>query len=103
MIYQAKQFSLKNGLKVTIKSPEVNDSLKLLDNIVSVSKSTNYLLSQPEDYDIYYQNIKLEEDYINSLKLKSSTQRLVWVCTYTQHVNVFIKKISLQFSPWSSV
>ena len=70
MIYQAKQFSLKNGLKVTIKSPEANDSLKLLDNIVSVSKSTNYLLSQPEDYDIYYQNIKLEEDYINSFKEK---------------------------------
>ena len=61
MIYEAHEFTLKNGLKVTIKSPEVSDALKLLDNIVNVSKSTNYLLSEPEDYDIYYKDITLKE------------------------------------------
>lgn len=70
MIYEAHEFTLKNGLKVTIKSPEVSDALKLLDNIVNVSESTNYLLSEPEDYDIYYKDIKLEEDFITSFNNK---------------------------------
>lgn len=66
MIYAAKEFTLKNGLKVTVKSPEVSDALKVLNHITKVSKTTHYLLSEPEDYDIYYQNMKLEEDFIAS-------------------------------------
>lgn len=66
MIYPAKEFVLKNGLKVIVKSPEVSDALNLLDSVVNVAKSTDFLLGEPEDYDKYYQDIKLEEDFINS-------------------------------------
>ena len=66
MIYEAKEFTLKNGLKVIIKSPEVSESLNVLNHVVKVAKSTHYLLSEAEDYDMYYQNIKLEEDFISS-------------------------------------
>ena len=68
MIYPAHEFTLKNGLKVLIKSPEIGDALKLLDNIVNVSKTTHYLLSEPEDYDKYYKDIKLEEAFIASFE-----------------------------------
>ena len=33
MIYQAKEFTLKNGLKVVIKTPEISDARNLLDSI----------------------------------------------------------------------
>ena len=66
MIYEKKDFILKNGLKISIKSPSASDAKKLLDNITMISSSTPFLLSEPEDYDHYYQNMKLEEDFINS-------------------------------------
>ena len=42
MIYEAKEFTLKNGLKVIIKSPEVSESLQVLNHVVKVAKSTHY-------------------------------------------------------------
>ncbi|MBO4666989.1 MAG: GNAT family N-acetyltransferase [Bacilli bacterium] len=66
MIYPAHEFTLKNGLKVLIKSPEISDAKMLLDNVVNVCKTTPFLLSEVEDYDKYYQNMKLEEDFIAS-------------------------------------
>ena len=66
MIDKAREFTLKNGLKVIIKSPEVSDALNLLTSVTKVSASTPFLLGAPEDYDKYYQNMKLEEDFINS-------------------------------------
>ena len=77
MIYEAKEFTLKNGLKVIIRSPEVSESLKVLNNVVKVAKSTHYLLSAPEDYDTYYQNIKLEEDFISSFYNNKDYKRLI--------------------------
>ena len=65
MIQPAHEFILKNGLKVTVKSPDVSDAKKLLDNVTNVAASTPFLLSEPEDYDKYYQDMKLEENFIN--------------------------------------
>ena len=78
MIYQAKEFTLKNGLKVIVKSPEVSDALNLLTSVTKVAESTPFLLSEPEDYDMYYQNMKLEEDFINS----SNNNKDYMLCVY---------------------
>ena len=66
MIYQAKDFFLKDGTKVTLKTPEISDAQKLLDNIIEISASTDYLLSTPKDYDIYLQDMSKEEGFIQS-------------------------------------
>ena len=47
MIYEAKEFTLKNGLKVTLKSPEISDAPKLLDSIIKTSATTDYITSLP--------------------------------------------------------
>ena len=64
MIYGPKEFTLKNGLKVTIKSPDVGDAQKLLDNIIGVAKTTNYILSTPQDFEKFINDITLEEGRI---------------------------------------
>lgn len=64
MIYEPKEFILKNGLKVIFRSPEIEDASKLIEQIVSVAGSTDYLLSTPEDFDVYKTDIKREEDLI---------------------------------------
>ena len=66
MIYEAHEFSLKDGTKVIIKSPAISDGPKLLANIIAISASTDFLLSVPEDYDIYLKDMKKEEDFIAS-------------------------------------
>lgn len=66
MIYEAHEFLLKDGTKVIIKSPDISDGPKLLANIIAISASTDFLLSVPEDYDIYLKDMKKEEDFISS-------------------------------------
>ena len=64
MIYEPRQFKLKNGLMVTFRTPEVRDAAKLLDQIISVAGSTDYLLSTPEDFDEFKRDITREESFI---------------------------------------
>lgn len=50
MIYQRKEFVLKNGTKLILKSPEQSDA-KMLNQIVKTTSQTDYLLSTPNDFD----------------------------------------------------
>lgn len=66
MIFQEKCYILRDGRKISIKSPEVEDANMLLNHIVKVASSTDYLLSEPEDFGKYYQDISKEEALIKS-------------------------------------
>ena len=66
MIYQRKEFVLKDGTKVVFKTPEVSDAKQLLDSITAVCDATDYLLSASEDFQRYYENLTIEEDFIAS-------------------------------------
>ena len=66
MIFQRKEVTLKDGSKVTFKTPEVGDATKLLDHIIAVAASTNNLLSEPRDFQKYLDDISLEEKYISN-------------------------------------
>ena len=78
MIYSEKEFTLKNGLKVILKSPEVSDAPKLLDSIIKVSETTDFITSLPEDYQIYLDDMKKEEAFIEGSN-KSDTNYLIAV------------------------
>ncbi len=43
MIYKAKEFTLKNGIKVTLKSPEISDAQKMIDCIIDITRTTDYM------------------------------------------------------------
>lgn len=75
MICAPKEFILKNGQKVIIKSPEVKDAQELINQIIGVASSTDYLLSVPEDFNKYVEDIKKEEDFIEW----SKTDRGYWL------------------------
>ena len=66
MIYEAQEFVLKDGNKVILKTPEIEDAQMLIDNIVSVASSTDNLLSTPEDFNKLIANIDLEKQWIIS-------------------------------------
>ena len=66
MIYEAKEFTLKNGLKVTLKSPEISDAFKMIDCIIDISRTTDYITSLPEDYQMYLDDMKKEEAFLES-------------------------------------
>ena len=72
MIYEAKEFVLKDGTTVVLKTPEIGDASKLLHNIIAVASSTDYLLSVPEDFDAFVKDIKKEEEYISSFKTNNN-------------------------------
>lgn len=66
MIYQAKEFTLKNGLKVVVKTPEKSDARGLLQNIIDISATTDFITSLPEDYQVYLDDISKEETFIEN-------------------------------------
>ena len=66
MIYEPREFQLKDGTKVVFKSPELGDAKLMIDNIVAVASITENLLSTPHDFDKYYADISLEEKWIVS-------------------------------------
>lgn len=66
MVYSEREFVLKDGTKVAFKSPDVSDARLLLDHIIKVASSTNNILSTPDDFKKYLDDISLEEKYIAS-------------------------------------
>lgn len=64
MIYKAKEFTLKNGQKVILKSPEISDAYQMIDCIIDVSRTTDYITSLPEDYQVYLDDMKKEEAFL---------------------------------------
>ena len=71
MIYEPKEFVLKNGLRVVLRSPEKEDAYNLIQQIISVTSSTDYLLSTPSDFQHYLDDISKEEAFIEWSKTDS--------------------------------
>ena len=76
MIYQAKEFTLKNGLKVVFRTPEISDAPRLLDAIIKVSATTDYITSLPEDYQIYLDDMAKEEAFIKNIRESADSYML---------------------------
>lgn len=91
MIYAPKEFILKNGQKVIIRSPEKEDAQELINQVIGVAASTDYLLSVPEDFNKYLEDMKKEEDLIEW----SKTDRGYWLIACTD--NKIIANCSLRF------
>ena len=91
MIYEPKEFILKNGLKVIIRSPEKEDARELIDQIMDVAGSTDYLLSVPQDFQPYLDDMKKEEDFIEW----SKTDRGYWLIVCLD--NKVLANCSLRF------
>lgn len=81
MIYLPKKIVLKNGLEVILRSPEVEDASALIKQIIAVASSTDYLLSTPEDFQSYLDDIKKEEDFIRW----SKTDNGYWIIACINH------------------
>lgn len=84
MIFPKKEVLLKDGSKVIFKSPEVSDAKMLLNNIVNVCSSTDNLLSTPEDFAKFINDISLEENFIKS----HSEGKNTIICVYDNDVIV---------------
>lgn len=81
MIYQRKEFVLKNGTKLILKSPEQSDAKMLLNQIVKTTSQTDYLLSTPNDFD---EDISKEEEFIS--RFNESNDYLI--CAYVDGIIV---------------
>ena len=68
MIYEPKEFILKDGRKVIFKTPEISDAKKLLNSIITVANSTDFLLSTEQDFEHYVKDITKEENFIASAR-----------------------------------
>ena len=64
MVFNPKEVTLKNGTVVILKTPEEKDAHMMLDNIISIANSTDYLLSAASDFEHYLKNISEEEAFI---------------------------------------
>lgn len=51
MIFEAKEITLKNGIKAILKTPETTDAKMFLDNILAASGETEFLSRYPEDWE----------------------------------------------------
>lgn len=69
MIYEAKEFTVKDGLKVVFKTPEKSEAKELLDFIRSIAGQTEFLLSSPEDRKF---DLAGEEQFIESYRDNNS-------------------------------
>ena len=92
MVYAPKEFTLKNGQKVILRSPEKEDAEELINQVISVAKSTDFLLSVPEDFNKYLEDMKKEEDLIEW----SKTDRGHWLIACTE--SKIIANCSLRFN-----
>lgn len=88
MIYQRKEFVLKNGTKLILKSPEQSDAKMLLNQIVKTTSQTDYLLSTPNDFD---EDISKEEEFIS--RFNDSNDYLI--CAYVD--GIIVGNSSLKF------
>ena len=68
MIFEEKEYVLKNGLKIILKTPEIKDAKMLLNNIITCTKESEYLLSTERDFQKYIDDITLEEKFIEGFK-----------------------------------
>ena len=75
MIYEEKEFVVKDNIKVILKTPNKEDAKEVLDFIVRICGQTDFLLSSPEDKKF---NVADEERWIESYKESKN----YFVCAY---------------------
>ena len=68
MITEPKEYLLKNGLKVVVKTPEIEDAYNIVNHIIAVARSTHFLLSEPEDFQKYLDDIDLEKEKLRQYR-----------------------------------
>lgn len=61
MLYRKETFAGKNGVRYTLRSPELADAGKMIAYLKATAAETEYGLSYPEEMDF---SIKDEEDFI---------------------------------------
>ena len=61
MLYQTEEFIGKNGIRYTLRSPEVGDAEKMIAYLKATAEETEYGLSYPEEMDF---TLKDEEAFI---------------------------------------
>ena len=66
MIYKAKEFILKDNRRIIVKSPTPEDAFDMLNHIIKVAGSTDFLLSMPEDFQRFVDDITKEEELIKN-------------------------------------
>lgn len=94
MFYKAKEFVVKNGLKVTLKSPEVSEATLLLNAIIDVAGHTDFIIALPEDFQPMIEDIRKEEAFIkNALDNPNGMMIAVYVD------NVIVGNCALNFYP----
>ena len=76
MIFQEKEFILKDGRTAILKSPEACDAQKMLDFITVACGETDFLARYPEEYERI--GIDGERDWI--IKGRESSNRLLITC-----------------------
>lgn len=70
MIYEPKEFVVKDNLKITLKTPDVEDAQAVIDFFVKASGQTNVLLTSyediPKDASVeakWIENVRQSNDY----------------------------------------
>ena len=61
MLYPREEFTGKNGIRYTLRSPELSDAENMIDYLKATASETEYGLSYPEELNF---SIKDEEDFI---------------------------------------
>lgn len=61
MLYPREEFTGKNGIRYTLRSPELSDAENMIDYLKAAASETEYGLSYPEELNF---SIKDEEDFI---------------------------------------
>lgn len=61
MLYQKEEFTGKNGIHYTLRSPELADAEQMITYLQTTASETEYGLSYPEEMDF---SIKDEEEFI---------------------------------------
>lgn len=79
MIYQKKEFILKDGTKAVFKTPEISDAKQLLNHIKLVAASTDFITRTPEDFT---DDVSKEEAFIVSRR----ESNCVYICAYVKDV-----------------
>ena len=65
MIYEEKEFTVKDGTKVTVRTPSKDDAADLLDFIKTICGQTDFLLSSPEDFN---RSVESEAEFIETMR-----------------------------------
>ncbi len=71
MIFQPKEITLKNGIKATLKTPEISDAAGMLAYITKACGETEFLIRYPEEWEGV--TVESEEKWVTNLRESGNT------------------------------